>query len=508
MPGKIIRGRILLAVVILLAASVLTAGCGRGKKAEVPPPAGTPVEVTSATRSTVMRTVDITGSVRALEDVTLSAKMAGKVTRVPFREGDRVSAGAVVVQQETVDISNSIRSAEAGVRSAEAQLGKARAASQLQQDVTPRAIRQAEENLRNAREALAIMKQGARTQERRQAESAVASAEASYRTAKADLDRARLLFQQGAISKAQLDAEEQRHDMTKAGLDSAKQALSLVQEGPRQEELRVAENNVKVAEEALAMAKADRRQIDLRKQDVQASLAMVESSKAGLAMARQALADSSVKSPIAGVVAERRVEPGEMLAPGVPVIRVYNPKTTYVEGILPEVRRRDVRLGQSVNITSQAVSGETFSGKVAEIFPAADDSNRSFRVRISLDDPDSALKPGMFIKAKIIVEERPDRLVIPRDAILTTPDGEVVFTVEDSRAEREVPSKKRGEKPTKEMVDIKIARRLVIQTGLQTDGMAEILNGLKQGQTIVRRGKDYLSDGQELNIVGRDEVGN
>ncbi|BCW97562.1 MAG: secretion protein HlyD [Armatimonadota bacterium] len=487
--------------------AVAAAGCGR-KPAPAPQVSGAAVEVTRVRRGDLEAVVNVTGTIRALEDVSLTVKLAGRVARVPYREGDRVARGAVVIQQEQADLQNQVKSAEAALAAARVRLSQAQTQLRVQDVTSDAGVRQAEQAVAIAREQLSIVRTGARPQERRQAEAAVESAKASFENARRNLDRSKLLFEQGAIPRAQLDADERMFEVARASLQSAEQALSLVREGARQEEIRVAENSLKEAEQRLRQARSNAELTAVRKEDVRAAQAGVRQAEAALEMARQALADSSVRSPIAGLVAERHVEPGQMVAPtpGVALIRVYNPATIYCEAVVSETVVDQVAVGQLALIRSDAVPGLEFRGRVQEVYPAADTNNRSFRARISVDAPGTELKPGMFAKVRIVTERRVNQTLIPADCVLKEPGGEYVFVVEKGKVRRPAPPGE-GAKPARNgepaMIEVvaDVARKTRIRTGLQGDSMVAVMNGLREGMRVVSSGQNYISDGQEIRVV-------
>lgn len=485
-----------------VAAGVVISGCGQKEAKNAATPA-TAVEVVQLSRASIAASVSVTGAIRALDDVTLSAKQGGKVTSAPFREGDRVSAGATVVQQQQTDLINAVSSSKAALASAETRLSQAQTTSQVQDVTSDTTLRQATQALAAARQRLAVVKEGARTQEIAQSQAAVEAARANASNARTSLDRTRRLFQQGAVAKADLDAAEKASDVAEANLRSAEQALSLTKAGARPEEVRQSEIAVQQAQEQVREAQANLKQKTLRREDIQAARAAVQQAKASLAMAQQALADSSIRSPVAGVVAARTVEPGQMVSPGSPLIRVYNPATVYYEATIPQVNIAEIKAGQQVTVRSDGAPGKTFHGRVTEIYPAADTANRSFHARISIADAGLDLKPGMFAKGGIVVQRHDNVLVLPRDAILNTPEGQKVFVVTRGPVKRPV----RGAKPDKsgklpmETVDGTIVRPRSVTTGLTSGTRVEIVSGLSEGDRVVRTGQAYLKDGQEVNIV-------
>ncbi len=138
-PGN----RRIVAVFCVMLAGLAVAGCGRKQPQSGAVPA-TAVEVVRVGRADIADAISVTGTVKALDDVQLSAKISGRAVRVPFREGDRVAKGAVVVQQDTADLQNQVRSADAALKAARVRLSQARTQYRLQDVTSDTSIQQAQ----------------------------------------------------------------------------------------------------------------------------------------------------------------------------------------------------------------------------------------------------------------------------------------------------------------------------------------------------------------------------
>ncbi|MCW3055224.1 MAG: family efflux transporter, subunit, partial [Chthonomonadales bacterium] len=195
---------------------------GCGKKPDAAPPTAiktaaesTPIQVsvTPVKVHAMSDTAEVTGGLAALNDVTVSVKIAGKMAAVYFREGDVVRAGQIVAQQDTADLQAQLESQRANLLSAQTKLSAANVALtdaktnlKLTQDQVESSIKQAQSGVASANEQYAIMKQGARVQERQQADEAakvakadVDSAQADREKARKDLKRYQALARQGAV---------------------------------------------------------------------------------------------------------------------------------------------------------------------------------------------------------------------------------------------------------------------------------------------------------------------
>lgn len=410
------KRKILLVTVILLAVVGFAVVRKNAHKPKAAPEVGISVRVGYARTGSMASVVEVSGDIRALKYTTLSAKIPGRVVSVPYREGDFVPAGGVVVRQDTSDLSDQARQAEASLRAAKARL--------------------------------ALMKKGARSQELATAENAVASAKANFENARINYERMRGLFSEGALSKQQMDMVQMQYDVASAQYDSAKQQLSLVKAGAREEDIEAAEAGVALAE-------------------------------ATLAYARQQVANAHIRTPIAGTVAKRFTEPGQMASPGVPLIEIVALNTVYFEAVVSEIDVDKVKVGQPVQVEVDALPGRKFVGTVLKILPTADTKTRQFTIHIAIENPPKAgVKPGMFARGSIEVARHENTVVIPKDALVSSGTGQMVYVVLDS-----------------------VARSRPVTVGFETREEAEILSGVSAGDEVVVIGQDNLSDGVKVNVA-------
>jgi RND family efflux transporter MFP subunit len=207
-------------------------------------------------------------------------------------------------------------------------------------------------------------------------------------------------------------------------------------------------------------------EFDAVQANYRASRGDVESARAQVAAAEASLRYAIVRSPVAGVVAERMVEPGDMALPGKPLVRVYDSHALRVELRVPEELTRNISLGMPLTVNVQA-AGRTISTKVNEIVPAADPASRTFLVRAPMPS-DVGLRPGMFASASFDVG-REKILTVARSAIETVGQLETVRVLE------------RG-----------AVRVRQITTGRAFGARVEVLSGLQQGDKVL------LKDGEKM----------
>lgn len=463
----------------------------------------TPVKIQAMTDAAV-----VTGALAALNDVTVSVKIAGKMSAVYFREGDVVRAGQIVAQQDTADLQAQFDSQRANLLSAQTKLSQAVVALadaktnlKLTHDQVESSIKQAQSGVDSANQQLAIVKQGARAQERQQSEENVKSAKADVDSALADRDKARKdlkryqsLARQGAVAPQQLDqvqaiadSADARYLASQSRYNAATQSASLVREGNRPEDISKAGSAAEQAKQVLVTAFANRNQINLRRADVEnaqvgilAAKAGIEQAQATVRLAEQALRDASIKSPIDGIVAERKTEPGTQISITKPdIMRIVSLNNIYFDAQLTEAQFSEVRIGQAVAVTVDARPGKTFQGTVAKIFPVASAQARSFTVRITLVNEGSLLRPQMFARGRIVLATHQNALVVPRDAVLD-PNGDSgrLYVINAGKAEERK-----------------------VKLGFANVQITEVTSGLQAGDEVVSSGQGQIQPGDKVKII-------
>ena len=510
---------------LVISSVLFFAGCGRPPAEEKPGGAAPGAEIVSAplvnvapaqTR-TIQKTMEVTGNLVALQDVLVGAQGGGKLAAVHVQEGDSVNAGQVVAVMDTVDLAAQVQQQQANVQAAltreqQARVVLSQARNALQSartqlswtdKTTANAVQQARSGVDLAQQRLAVVKEGARAQERAQAEEQVKGARANHDKARADLKRYQALYREQAVSASQLDEKQAAFDSAQSQLNSALQAQSLMKEGARPEDIRQAEIAVQQAKDTLSRAIADRDTVKLRREDVknaqtgvESALAGIRNAEAGTAQARAGLrivqdnlSNAYVKSPISGIVAERRAEPGSQLMQAGEILRIVNPRSVYFQAVVSESQFSQLREGQTATVRIDALPGRAFSGRVTRILPVASAAARSFNVRISIA-PDPRLRPQMFARGSVLIDTRRGATVVRKEAVLYDPV---------TKTARVFISKPND-----------VAEERKVQTGYTDNGNIEILSGVRPGEKVIVTGQTTLQDGDKVKIeagVGGQESG-
>lgn len=442
---------------------------------------GIPVETATIARGNMEQTAEVTGDINALDKATLSAKIAGRIARILVREGDRVSAGQTVAVLDQQDLLSSLETAQGGLETALAKLSQAKTSATVTKIQTDAAIKSAQTLLDSASAGLAVTKNPSRSQDRMVAENAVAEAKANLDRAASDYKRNQSLVKQGAISASTFDLVDSQYKVAQAQYKSANDRLSLINEGGRSELIRQAEATVVAARENLRSAKANASQNMLRREDVRQAKAAVVQAEAAVDLAKQQLSYSYVKSPISGFVSSRTSDPGQVVSPGQAIAEVVNLGSIYFKGDVSEKTFAGVRTGQPVRVKIDAIPDQTFSGLLAEIYPAGSTTSRNFPVRITLHEGSGRVRPGMFARGEIVIGMSKNVLLVPKDSIDDRKGTQSVFTVGPDK------------KVTRHIVDVIRENPDYVQIQMPTD--------LNVGDVVVTQGRQNLQQGTKVLIT-------
>jgi membrane fusion protein, copper/silver efflux system len=171
----------------------------------------------------------------------------------------------------------------------------------------------------------------------------------------------------------------------------------------------------------------------------------------------------TLRSPAAGYVLDKNVVAGQRVMAGDALYRVADLSTVWVEGEVFEQDLSTVRLGQMVHADLQALPDEHRMGRISYIYPTVNPDTRTARARVVLSNGDMRLKPGMYATLRIVGTSRPNVLTVPRDAVLSTGERNIVFVKQP-----------RGHVAPRE-----------VALGTSNDERVEILRGLSVGDTVV-----------------------
>src|SRR5712672_818513 len=202
---------------------------------------------------------------------------------------------------------------------------------------------------------------------------------------------------------------------------------------------------------------------------------------------RSSITKKTLIAPFDGQLGIRQVNVGQMINAGQQVVPLTSLDPVFADFALPQQYLGQLTPGLEVHVTTDAIPGRAFNGKLTAINSMVDSSTRNITLQATLDNSDHALRPGMFAKAEVMLPEKRKTLVVPGSAISYAPFGDSVFVIE----------KKKDEKTGKES---QVIRQQFVRVGEARGDLVAITQGLKAGETVVSTGVFKLRNGMTVTI--------
>ena len=387
------------------------------------------VTVAKAINRAVAAAVETTGSFVARDVSEVGPQTAGRVVETPVDVGDFVKQGQVIARLENRDSQLRVEQAqaaesqaEAGVRQAQSRIGLG-GAEQF--------------NPNNVPEVLA-------------AKSALDSANAQAKLAEADAKRFEALVNTGDVSRSAYEKIRTQADTAAAQASSVRQQYEATLNGARQ-----------------------------NYQGVMTAQASLSGFKTQTAIALKAVEDTLIRAPFAGFISARAIAVGQYVALTSKIATVMRIQPIRLELQVQEGNAARIKAGNSVESSVPSYPDRVFKGTVTAVNPAVDPNSRSFTVVAEFPNSDTALKPGMFAKSRILLAGSTPGIFVLKTAVITdaTTNSSQVFFVRDGKA-----------------------RVAVVQLGVAEGDQVQILTGIASDATIVLDNLKDLYDGETLVV--------
>lgn len=220
---------------------------------------------------------------------------------------------------------------------------------------------------------------------------------------------------------------------------------------------------------------AARQQYQMAQNVVQQSYGSLTSARARITLARKSLADTAIRSPFDGLVAERVVSIGDYVTRGTRVATIVRIDPIRVELTVPEQSVSLVKIGQNVRLTVDAYPGETFSATVRFVSPSLRADQRALTVEAIAPNPDGRLKPGLFATASIQQPASTPALLVPAGAVETISGTSRVYVVSGDKVDERI-----------------------VTAGEAVGSHIEITSGVAKGEVIAAEPKGRLVDGMKI----------
>ncbi len=272
---------------------------------------------------------------------------------------------------------------------------------------------------------------------------------------------------------------------TRAQVEQNEAALAIALAGQLEAEVTLEEARVNLermeilyAQDAISLQGLETARNTYNRLNSGRSDAMVRQAQANLSYWRNQLDNLTITTPIKGLVASLKGEPGEMLGANITAATVVNLDVMVAECNVPEGLINSVRTGDIIKVRVPSAGSRLFDGKITSVSPAADIQSRSFPVKVEIQNPDHQLKAGMFVEIDMIAGERKEVIRVPKEAVLDKDESKVVYLVKDG-----------------------IACETRVSPGISNTDLVEIVEGLQEGDIIVITGQNMIKDQTPVRVV-------
>ncbi|NUQ48734.1 MAG: efflux RND transporter periplasmic adaptor subunit [Phycisphaerae bacterium] len=384
-------------------------------------PPGTPVQASPIIEREVAASLRVVGSVRADREAVVASEVSGVIVELSVDEGTAVRQGDVMCR--------------------------------LDDTVARLLLDEARGRLASLRATLAELRNGTRPEELRWSEATALEAKAMLDKWAFERERVRRLDEQNRSNPKEVHDTEMEYSAAERRYAQAQARLDMARKGPRDEELDRAAADVAAQEAVVARRERD-------------------------------LAKTQVRAPFDGLVAAKRTEVGQWIEEGGAVCELVAVDTVRIRADVPEAAIPFASVGASATFEIEALQMSE-SGLISRVIPRANPAARTFPIEIDVPNPGARLLPGMFAWVNAPSGPPGKRLLVSKDAIVSSPRGKTIFVVRPGPAGQ-------------------MALPVPVRTGLEVAGHVEVQGeGLAAGDLVVNRANERLFGPQPVVVQER-----
>lgn len=484
-------------------------------------------------RGSLVSKVVETGSLEAMTTVEIKSRVSGRVAELLVDEGDLVDAGQLVAVIDKQEKQFGVEQDRARKRSAEAQLDRldveisqrklttktflARAKSRVDQlklelnaqpTLTRVDIESAETTYNNSVRSRDLLEKVTHPNQRTSLNSQRLEAESNCDNAQSEYDRSFTLLELGYISQRSFDNAENQHNLANARLNTVEDQIARL-DSEQELELGQATETVRQAKAGLDRALTNAFRDTTKRQEYERALADFQDAETSLLDVQvlqasrvqqvaaieqidnalndslRELGETEIRSPISGIVANRMIQEGELVASlssfssGTTILRIEDRSKMIVRLEVNEIDVAKLRVGMAADIDIDAILDVKFSGTITKIAPSdvraaaqpgqgRGDAVVKYEVEVELDPTQERIKTGMSAKCTMTVLDLDDVLTLPRQYVGKDTDGTyfVMLPVTDKRNRKAKP------------------KRVDVTVGESSDTRWQIINGIEEGDEV------------------------
>lgn len=286
-----------------------------------------------------------------------------------------------------------------------------------------------------------------------------------------------LRSQDSVVLRPEITGRITEINFDEGGKVSKGQVLVRLDDSVVRAEVQQAQANLSLANSKYRRAQQLTKQGFISKQALDEASSQFKVQQAELALAKAHLSKTVIVAPFDGMIGLRTVSVGDYVSPGIDLVPIESIDPLQVDFRVPEQFLSEVKLGQKLAVSFDALPGQSRQGEVGAISPLVDVGGRSLLLRANVPNPDNVLRPGIFARVRLQFADDAT-LVISETAIAPSGDEQYVYRVVDGRVQR-----------------------VAVRLGMRREGRVEVIEGVQPGDLIIISGLQKVTDGQEVDIV-------
>lgn len=228
---------------------------------------------------------------------------------------------------------------------------------------------------------------------------------------------------------------------------------------------------------AISQSQYEQAELAASTKPLEAAQAAVQQAETAYQMAQDALSDITITAPISGMIATLNTETGEMVSNAQPALVLIDVNPLYIRVDVTENLINKFKIEQEIDLYVPAVD-KALTGTVTSVSPVIDNMSLLYPVQIRIDNSDLAIKSNMFAEVNFVTDVHQQVLVVPSNAVLLKNGEQVLYVEKEGYAEERI-----------------------VTVGLDNGSDIEVVSGLQEGDMVIVKGQNYISDGSKVKVI-------
>ncbi len=413
----------------------------------------TDIELYTVKQEEITDRIEVLGQITFYEKVNISSKVNGRIEKVYLQEGKKVRKGQLLAQIERLPLKLQLQQQEA-------KLDISKRSFDLSRAKYENALRSVEIKLKTIEKAEADLK----------------DKKVSFQNMDRMLKNKKKLYDIGGVSESDLESLKAQHTTLYTKYLLSKSDLDIQRVGYRDQDIQAEGYDVpKSAEKRIELLKKINTKIE--RAELEAARSKVHQARKSIESTQMLLRETSIRSPIHGVVAAKNMDAGEMIKDDSVIGTILNISKVFVSFNVSEKDVNKLKTGLPVEFTVDAVDDTTFKGSINRIVPVLDNKTRTVEVKVLVNNAKRELLPGMFARARIMLGSSNDKILVPSSSLL----------------------KKDGLQGELYVVKKGLAFKQKVTLGIEYDDGIEVKEGLQPEDIIISKGIHMVYAGMKVD---------